>query len=63
MDILGIHIKEPDPKNRTRRICAGLVMNLDNENCELLELSEISDYRELWKVRIIDTNEIEFKFI
>ena len=63
MDILGIHIKEPSPAQRTKRICAGLIMNIDDENCELLELIEISDYKELWQVLIINTGKIEFRFI
>ena len=63
MDTLGIHLKEPSSEYRTKKIKPGLIMSLDNDNCELLELSEISDLRELWKVRLIDSGDVEYKFI
>ena len=63
LHILGMHVVEPCPEHRTKKIKPGLIMSLDNDNCELLELSEISEFRELWKVRLIDSGDIEYKFI
>jgi len=54
----GFHIEN----TRTRKPKkAGDLLSYENEPCELLELIEISDYRELWSVKFF--NEAQPSFI
>ena len=59
----GFTIRTPNQQKKEKFIQPGSIFNIDNENCELLELIEISDYRELWQVLVIDTGSIEFRFL
>ena len=59
----GFTIRTPNKHKKERFIKAGAIFNIDNENCELLELVDLSDYRELWQVIVIDTGEVTYKFI
>lgn len=60
LEIFGFHIEHPRPKKQGQ---IGTLMNIDNENIELLELIEISDYKELWFCRCIDNQETIFIWI
>ena len=59
----GFTIRTPNQHKKEKFITIGAIFNINDENCELLELIEISDYKELWQVRIIDTGNVEFRFI
>ena len=59
----GFTIRYPNSHKKEKFTKVGAIFNIENENCELLELIEISDYKELWQVLIINTGKIEFRFI
>ena len=53
----GFHIEHPR-KAKPRK--AGDLISFQDEPCELLELIEICDYKELWSVRFFDESQPTF---
>lgn len=66
MHILGIYIQnKPVKRNSTRRIepQKDMILNLNGDLCQLIQLIEVSDYRELWEVFNLATKTNSFEFV
>ena len=53
----GFHIEPPRAKKANK---PGNLISYDDCPCELLELIEVTEYRELWSVRFFDDSEPSF---